>query len=211
MKWVWPVLCLLSACSSMTRPAPVVERSPVIAREVIAPKLPSADKKDKEVVATPLPKEPALASDQKKSEELSQATPLNEDDKVSAEVLKLTPLNWTWPLNLPTTGPFSELKKGLDFVGGAGLPVNAAATGTVSYVGSSIKGYGQMVVIRHEGGFITVYANNSKVMVKEGSKVVIGQKIAETGRAEGSEVAMHFELRRQGKPIDPATLFPPRQ
>jgi lipoprotein NlpD len=215
-----------------------VERSPVMTREVVAPKLPQVDKKEagtapvssksstdslagttppkpsapdnsKKSVA-PVTSKPEPEASPKKPEELPHATPLTEDEPIQSNAVKSSSLIWMWPVGLPTTGPFSEVKKGLDFVGGTGLPVQAAAAGLVSYVGNSIRGYGQMVVIRHEQGYITVYANNSKALVKEGTSVVAGQKIAETGRAEGSDIALHFELRRQGKPIDPASLFPPR-
>jgi lipoprotein NlpD len=119
-------------------------------------------------------------------------------------------VNWTWPTDLPIAQPFTEARKGVDFLGTAGQPVRAAANGVASYLGNSLRGYGQMVVIKHDQGFISVYANNSKILVKEGQKIEKGQKIAETGHADGSDLALHFELRQQGKPLDPSSLFPPR-
>jgi lipoprotein NlpD len=125
-------------------------------------------------------------------------------------VLPATPVNWAWPTDLSISLPFSDARKGVDFSGPAGQPVKAVANGIASYLGSSLRGYGQMVVIKHDEGFISVYANNSKILVKEGQKIEKGQKIAETGHADGSDLALHFELRQQGKPLDPKALFPPR-
>jgi lipoprotein NlpD len=119
-------------------------------------------------------------------------------------------LNWAWPTDLPIAQPFSESRKGVDFSGVAGQPVKAVANGIANYIGNSLRGYGQMVVIKHDQGFISVYANNSKILVKEGQKIEKGQKIAETGHADGSDLALHFELRQQGKPLDPSSLFPVR-
>jgi len=140
------------------------------------------------------------------------ATSSNVSDLTSPAkpVLPAPILNWAWPTDLPIAQPFSDARKGVDFSGPAGQPVKAVANGIASYLGSSLRGYGQMVVIKHDEGFISVYANNSKILVKEGQKIEKGQKIAETGHADGSDLALHFELRQQGKPLDPKALFPPR-
>jgi lipoprotein NlpD len=108
------------------------------------------------------------------------------------------------PGTIPAT--YSPLSKGLDFETRGVLPVRAAADGVVSYVGNSIKSYGEMVVIKHGPSYLSVYANNSKVMVKEGENVRRGQKIAETGVRDSAR--WHFEIRHQGNPVDPAALLP---
>ena len=146
------------------------------------------------------------------AEDQNLAAPSNRSDipYPTKSTLPALPVNWTWPTDLPIALPFSDARKGVDFSGPAGQPVKAVASGMASYLGSSLRGYGQMVVIKHDQGFISVYANNSKILVKEGQKIEKGQKIAETGHADGSDLALHFELRQQGKPLDPSSLFPPR-
>jgi len=124
--------------------------------------------------------------------------------------IPISTLSWVWPTDLPIAQPFSDVRKGVDFSGTAGQPVKAVASGVASYLGNSLRGYGQMVVIKHDQGFISVYANNSRILVKEGQKIEKGQKIAESGHADGSDLALHFELRQQGKPLDPSSIFPPR-
>lgn len=146
-------------------------------------------------------------------QDVAVASPLDREGGSIQSVPPVVPapiLNWAWPTELPITQPFSEVRKGVDFSGPAGQPVKAVASGIASYLGSSLRGYGQMLVIKHDQGFISVYANNSKILVKEGQKIEKGQKIAETGHADGSDLALHFELRQQGKPLDPSSLFPPR-
>ncbi|MDE2625043.1 MAG: peptidoglycan DD-metalloendopeptidase family protein [Betaproteobacteria bacterium] len=116
------------------------------------------------------------------------------------------PIVWAWPLPGTIPATYSPLSKGLDFEPRSVLPVRAAADGVVSYVGNSIKSYGEMVVIKHGPSYLSVYANNSKVLVKEGENVRRGQKIAETGGRDSAR--WHFEIRHQGKPVDPAALLP---
>ena len=104
---------------------------------------------------------------------------------------------------------FSEsANKGLDIAGKGGQPVMASASGTVLYVGSGIRGYGKLIVIRHSKAWSTVYAHNSEIMVKEGQRVVKGQKVAEMGNTDADQVKLHFEIRKLGKPVDPSKLLP---
>lgn len=116
------------------------------------------------------------------------------------------PVEWSWPLKRSRPAVFSPLAKGIDFTAKPGEPVLAAASGVVSYVGDSIKSYGEMVVIKHSPNYLSVYANNGKVLVKEGQTVQRGEKIAEMGNTANGK--WHFEIRHQGKPVDPATLLP---
>lgn len=120
-------------------------------------------------------------------------------------------LVWAWPAPGKILAPFNEAaNKGVDLAGKLGDPVLAAASGKVSYVGSGLRGYGKMVVIKHSAEFLSVYAHNSKVLVTEGQTVSAGQKIAEIGDSDAEAPRLHFEIRRQGKPIDPVGVLPSR-
>jgi lipoprotein NlpD len=116
---------------------------------------------------------------------------------------------WQWPTSGKLLTPFGEAgNKGIDLAGKTGEPVQAAAAGVVSYAGSGLRGYGNLVVIRHDATWLSVYAHNSKVLVKEKQAVKQGQKIAEIGASDTTSPRLHFEIRRQGKPVDPRELLP---
>ena len=118
---------------------------------------------------------------------------------------------WAWPTQARLTGPFSESgSKGLDFAGKAGDPVLAAADGKVVYAGSGLRGYGELVIVKHNATFLSAYAHNRKILVREGQQVTRGQKIAEMGNTDADSVKLHFEIRKQGKPVDPAQYLPKR-
>jgi lipoprotein NlpD len=118
---------------------------------------------------------------------------------------------WMWPASGAVTAGFDEAKsKGLSIAGKAGDPVVAAADGRVVYAGSGLRGYGNLVIIKHNSTYLTAYAHNQTLLVKEDQVVRRGQKIAEMGSTDAESVKLHFEIRRQGKPTDPAKLLPPR-
>jgi lipoprotein NlpD len=118
---------------------------------------------------------------------------------------------WSWPAAGPVASGFEENKtKGLAITGRAGEPVLAAADGRVVYAGSGLRGYGNLVIVKHNNLFLSAYAHNQTLLVKEDQIVRRGQKIAEMGSTEAERVQLHFEIRRQGKPVDPARLLPPR-
>jgi lipoprotein NlpD len=120
-------------------------------------------------------------------------------------------INWLWPANGAVVGAFDETRtKGLAIAGKAGDPVLAAAEGKVVYAGSGLRGYGNLVIIKHNSTYLTAYAHNQALLVKEEQPVKRGQKIAEMGATDAERVQLHFEIRKQGKPIDPARLLPPR-
>ena len=120
-------------------------------------------------------------------------------------------VNWAWPAAGPVVAPFDEGKaKGLAIGGKAGDPVLAAADGRVVYAGSGLRGYGNLVILKHNNTYLTAYAHNQTLLVKEDQTVRRGQKIAEMGSTDADAVKLHFEIRKQGKPIDPARLLPPR-
>jgi lipoprotein NlpD len=120
-------------------------------------------------------------------------------------------INWLWPAAGSITGVFEEGKsKGLAIAGKPGDPVLAAADGRVVYAGSGLRGYGNLVILKHNTTYLTAYAHNQTLLVKEDQAVRRGQKIAEMGSSDAERVMLHFEIRKQGKPVDPAKLLPPR-
>ena len=120
-------------------------------------------------------------------------------------------LDWIWPANGKLIAPYAEGGgKGIDIAGKAGDPVLAAASGVVSYAGTGLRGYGNLVVLRHNATYLSVYAHNSKLLVKEKDTVAKGQKIAEMGSTDAESPRLHFEIRRQGKPADPQKFLPAR-
>jgi lipoprotein NlpD len=120
-------------------------------------------------------------------------------------------LDWMWPAKGKVAAPFSEASKGMDIAGKRGAPVVAAAAGRVIYADAGLRGYGKLVIIRHNDTWLSAYAHNDKILVKEQDEVKKGQKIAEMGStdADQGQVALHFEIRRQGKPVDPVKVLPP--
>ncbi|MBI5924389.1 MAG: peptidoglycan DD-metalloendopeptidase family protein [Aquabacterium sp.] len=118
---------------------------------------------------------------------------------------------WNWPANGPTLSGFEEGKrKGLAIGGKAGDPVYAAADGSVVYAGSGLRGYGNLIIVKHNGEYLTAYAHNQTLLVKEDQSVRKGQKIAEMGSTDADRVQLHFEIRKRGKPIDPGKQLPSR-
>ncbi|MDM4764815.1 peptidoglycan DD-metalloendopeptidase family protein [Pelomonas sp. SE-A7] len=119
---------------------------------------------------------------------------------------------WAWPAFGPVVGGFDEPRnKGIDIGGKAGDPIYASADGQVVYAGAGgVRGYGNMIVIKHGTNYLTAYAHNQSLLVKEQQFVRKGQRIAEMGNTEADQVKLHFEIRKQGKPLDPAKLLPSR-
>jgi len=116
-----------------------------------------------------------------------------------------------WPNNGALLAAFDEVKnKGLDIAGAAGDPVLAAADGRVVYAGAGLRGYGNLVILKHNNTYLTAYAHNQKLLIKEDQSVKKGQKIAEMGSSDSEQVKLHFEVRRQGKPVDPSKYLPAR-
>jgi lipoprotein NlpD len=119
---------------------------------------------------------------------------------------------WAWPTGAAAVvGGFDEQRnKGLDIAGKPGDPVLAAADGRVVYAGAGLRGYGNLIILKHNNTFLSAYAHNQVLLVKEDQSVRKGQKIAEMGNTDADRVKLHFEIRRQGKPVDPARYLPPR-
>jgi lipoprotein NlpD len=120
-------------------------------------------------------------------------------------------MTFAWPHPGPVLAGFDEAKnKGLDFAGKAGDPVLAAGDGKVVYAGSGLRGYGNLVILKHNNTYLTAYAHNQTLLVKEDQSVTKGQRIADMGSSDSDRVKLHFEIRKQGKPVDPAKLLPAR-
>lgn len=117
---------------------------------------------------------------------------------------------WAWPAAGRPSGGFDERTKGIDFAGKAGDAVLAAADGKVTFSGTGVRGYGKLVIVQHSPDFLSVYAHNRTNLVQEGATVTKGQKIAEMGNTEADAVKLHFEIRRDSKPVDPLQFLPPR-
>ncbi|MEK6246143.1 MAG: peptidoglycan DD-metalloendopeptidase family protein [Pseudomonadota bacterium] len=119
-------------------------------------------------------------------------------------------IEFAWPARGRVMQAFSEPNnKGLDIAGKPGDPVLAAASGRVMYTGTGIRGYGKLIVIKHDNNFNSVYAHNREILVKEGQNVTRGQRIAELGDTDADTPKLHFEIRKSGKPVDPARYLPP--
>lgn len=176
-------------------PNVVVDANGVVSRPVVPPG---------RVDGRPLDAKPPLAAGPAASAPQTAATSppgSTADDDV----------NWLWPAAGPVATPFDDSKsKGLAIIGKAGDPVLAAADGRVVYAGAGLRGYGNLVIVKHNATYLTAYAHNQALLVKEDQVVRRGQKIAEMGSSDADRVQLHFEIRRQGKPIDPARLLPPR-
>lgn len=156
--------------------------------------------------ATPAPPEttaapPPVARAEPPAPPASTAPPVSDDDH----------LGWIWPAKGTIVGAFSETAnlKGIDIAGDAGTPVVASAAGKVVYAGSGLRGYGKLVIIKHNDTYLSAYAHNRAIVVKEGDTVARGQKIAEMGKTDADRVKLHFEIRRLGKPMDPVRFLPP--
>ncbi len=152
------------------------------------------------VESRPLEGKPAAAASAPAASLAPAAAPAREADE---------DLNWAWPAAGTVLAGFEEGRhKGLAISGKAGDPVLAAADGRVVYAGAGLRGYGNLVIVKHNATYLTAYAHNQSLLVKEDQAVRRGQKIAEMGSSDADRVQLHFEIRRQGKPVDPARLLP---
>jgi lipoprotein NlpD len=112
-------------------------------------------------------------------------------------------VNWQWPARGTISGEFSNLNKGININGYMGQPIYATAAGKVVYSGNGLRGYGNLIIIKHNSTYLSAYAHNSVVYVKAGDWVRSGQKIAEMGKTDSQRINLHFEIRRDGKPVNP--------
>jgi lipoprotein NlpD len=174
-------------------PAP---STPVVQAKPAAPELP-AKPAASEVPAKPSATEPSPA-------------PRIADDSV---VTSTNGVTWRWPGKGSLVGTFvagDQTRQGIDVAGKAGDPVLAAANGEVVYSGNGLLGYGELIIVKHNANFLSAYGHNRKRLVQEGEKVKAGQQIAEMGSSASSREELHFEIRKNGKPVNPLDYLPAR-
>lgn len=167
---------------------------------------------NKAVTKVSSPKVAAKSSSTKAKPSRSKST-TSSRKKVAVASTSSGSLRWQWPARGRIIARFSSLKslnKGIDIKGGLGEPVVAAAPGKTVYAGDGIRGYGNLLIIKHNDRFLSAYAHNDRLLVKEGQVIKAGQKIAEIGNSGTDQSKLHFEIRRDGKPIDPLRYLPKR-
>ena len=141
----------------------------------------------------------------------AKSTPVNTPQSVQPVENTDDTTVFAWPASGNLIAVFDDLKnKGIDISGKTGDPVYAAADGRVVYAGAGLRGYGNLVIVKHSNNFLTAYAHNQSLLVREDQSVKRGQKIAEMGISDSETVKLHFEIRKQGKPVDPVKLLPAR-
>jgi len=154
---------------------------------------------------------PPVASSSEPKAEQSSPKPVDNEATKSTEARGDEDLDWAWPAAGKVIAPFSDSgNKGVDIAGQSGDSVTAAGAGKVVYVGAGLRGYGNLVIIKHNSSFLSAYAHNQKILVKEGQAVKRGQEIALLGDSDADRPKLHFEIRRQGKPVDPLKYLPKR-
>jgi lipoprotein YgeR len=129
---------------------------------------------------------------------------------VSPAPAPATSISLIWPVNTVIRRFDGSNSKGIDIAAGAGTPVVAAAAGTVVYAGNGLRGYGNLLILKHNADYLTAYAHNRVLLVKEGQSVTQGEKIAEMGDTDTDRVMLHFELRYEGRSVDPSRALPAR-
>lgn len=174
-------------------PEETVVAKPVVAAKVVTAPLAPAS-------AASAPAKPASAPAPAPAQAAGSATPADDD------------ISFAWPAKGDVLDGFDEAKnrKGVDIGGASGDAVLAAADGKVVYADAGLRGYGKLIIVKHNSLFLTAYAHNQTLLVKEDQTVKKGQKIAEMGSTDADRVKLHFEVRKQGKPVDPAKYLPAR-
>jgi lipoprotein NlpD len=205
------------AVTRPVQPAGRVDSRPLDARPASAPAAASATPAVPPVTATPAvppvaatPAAPAIPAAAPAIPAVASAAPPAPAAKPPAREGD-DDLPWMWPATGPVVTGFDEARsKGVAISGKAGDPVLAAADGRVVYAGSGLRGYGNLVIVKHNATYLTAYAHNQALLVKDEQVVRRGQKIAEMGSSDAERVQLHFEIRRLGVPIDPLRLLPAR-
>ncbi len=149
---------------------------------------------------------PAVKTTTKSTKSLTAPKPRRPVARVAGSSIQ-----WRWPARGKVISGFragDTLRKGVDIAGEKGDSVLAAANGTVIYAGSALRGYGKLLIVKHSEEYLSAYAHNHKLLVKEGSEVKAGQRIAELGSSGTDRNKLHFEIRRNGQPVDPLAYLP---
>jgi lipoprotein NlpD len=156
------------------------------------------------LIKAPGGSKPAVVVDKKPvADKPSTSATASTPEPAKTEVVAEPGIRLSWPAKGKVIAEFSETNKGIDIAGKVGEPVLAASDGKVVYAGNSLRGYGNLVIVKHDNTYLTAYAHNSKLLVKEGDSVRKGQRIAEMGDTDANAIKLHFELRVNGKPVNP--------
>ncbi len=186
------------ATAEVTTPGAFIPRPVAAPTAVTGTSIPPAG--TTRTASAPVPAPAPVAAAPVASTPIAPASSAGEDD-----------VAWIWPAPGSVIAGFDEAKnKGLDLTGKLGDPVLAAGDGRVVYAGAGLRGYGNLIILKHNNTYLTAYAHNQTLLVKEDQTVRKGQKIAEMGQSDADRVKLHFEIRRQGKPVDPARYLPAR-
>lgn len=183
---------------------PIAETTPVVVGGAVTKPVASGTVTTTPITPSPVPAKPASAASAAASAPVkvasaAAASSSGVDDDIA----------WIWPGKGTVIAEFDESKnKGVDISGNAGDAVLAAADGKVVYAGAGLRGYGNLIILKHNNTYLTAYAHNQSLQVKEDQSVKKGQKIAEMGSSDADRVKLHFEVRRQGKPVDPLKYLP---
>lgn len=160
---------------------------------------------------TPTPTIPPVVAAKPPTPSAPSATGANNDDKKPEKLLaqrRKFGVDWSWPSAGAVIEKFSESNKGINIAGDLGAPIYAGADGKVVYVGTGVKSYGRLVIIKHANDYLSAYAHNESIIVAEGQQVKRGQKIATLGNTGAPMPMLHFEIRKAGKPFDPLRVLP---
>jgi len=154
------------------------------------------------LIKAPAGSKAAKTPEKKSAVEKADTSP-SSSEPVKSEVVAESGIRLSWPAKGKVSAEFSESNKGIDIAGKVGEPVLSASDGKVVYAGNSLRGYGNLIIVKYDNTYLTAYAHNSKLLVKEGDTVRKGQKIAEMGDTDTNAPKLHFELRVNGKPVNP--------
>lgn len=193
-----------AAANGISRNFRIYPGQRLVLKESVTPKMVSVQTKSKVVKVSP---KSTSAVNPRSKKETSPVT------NTTSKVRLRDPRSWVWPARGKLISGFKAnggLNKGIDLKGNLGEPVVAAADGRVVYSGEGLRGYGKLVIVKHSDKYLSAYAHNRKLLVKEGSRVKQGQKIAEMGSTGTDSVKLHFEIRYDGKPINPLKHLPKR-
>ena len=193
----------LAAANNITPPYLIRPGDIIHLRE--APAVPARQQASAQAVS-----QTVAAAQEKKPEKTGQGSEKNVERKQPVRLPASSSENWMWPVNGKIGRHFSEkdLTKGIDIIAEMGTPIKAVRSGQVVYAGSRLQGYGQLIIVRHDDRYLSAYAHNRKILVEEGQMVKQGDTIAELGASGTQSPKLYFEIRRNGKPVNPLGLLP---
>ncbi|MBS0556963.1 MAG: peptidoglycan DD-metalloendopeptidase family protein [Proteobacteria bacterium] len=203
----------LAATTSAPKPSAF---EPIAAAPANSPQSPPAVPAPTPATPAPPPAPPPVAAPAPKPVEAAPpvvVAPVPPKPAANAPELNAGGVTWRWPAEGKVVGTYvagDQTRQGLDIAGRAGDPVRAAADGEVVYSGNGLIGYGELIIVKHNANFLSAYGHNSKRLVKEGDRVKAGQEIAEMGATSASRDELHFEIRKNGKPVNPLDYLPAR-